>query len=334
MKRIIVSIFCVAAAVGLAVAVPSFAQTGTPITVYPAIQEKTIEPGVKTRLQVQFKNSGTNLVYGKVKVADFVINDKEGTPILVENEITRPKYSAAAWITPSQDQITIPANDYVSVDLYVNPPRVINTCGRYAMVYFELDPSFTPTQSTDRNSATAITQKIGALLNFTVDGQKCKENLQVSAFTTPSFLEYGPIPVTFDLLNMGDIHVTPQGVLSLSNMVNQTDTQQSIAEKSIFPETAKEYTAAIGYKWMIGRYRVGLLVSNPAKGDPILVSAYVWVLPWRVIVFILLALLLIGIAVRHFYGNTLKKEQILQKELKREQDEIAALKEMMRKRDE
>lgn len=335
MKKIVLGIALSIAFVALSSRV-LFAQTdaGAPVTVFPAIQEKLIRPNIKTRMQIQFKNSGPQQIFGKVKVADFVINDKEGTPILIEDTTSRPKYSAAAWITPSADQITIPANDFISVDLMINPPANISTCGRYALVYLEVSSNFMPGQTTARDSASAITAKVGGLLNFKIEGQTCKYNLQVSAFTLPGFLEYGPIPVNFDLLNMGDVHTTPSGVVMVADVFNRTITQESIQQKSIFPETAKTYTSNLGSKWMLGRYKVSLLISREGNGGPILVSKYLWVAPWRVMVFVALALILLAVAAKTFYERTLEKEKVMEKEISREREEIELLKDQMRKRDE
>ena len=335
MKKIFLGILLSIALVGVTAKV-LFAQseTGAPITVFPAIQEKLIRPNIKSRMQVQFKNNGIKQVTGKVKIADFVVNDKEGSPVLIEDSTSRPKYSAASWITPSDDQVTIPAGDFISVDLMVNPPAVISTCGRYAVVYIEIDSSFVPGKPSARDSASEITAKVGGLLNFTVEGQVCKHNLQVSAFTIPGFLEYGPIPVNFDLLNMGDVHVMPSGVVMIGDMLNRTVNQESIQQKSIFPETAKTYNSNLGSKWMLGRYKVSLLISREGNEGPIVVSKYLWVAPWRVMIFVILALILLAVAAKTFYSRTLEKEKVMEKEITREREEIDALKDQMRKRDE
>jgi len=315
----------------------SFAQlTGDtnvlPLTVFPAVQDKLVTPGESTRLQLQFKNNNQMFVSGQIKVADYIISDKRGTPILIEDQQNKPKYGAASWITPSYDEITISPNNYVTVDLFVTVPNEVASCGKYAIVYFQ--PSLTRLRGVNARteSASAINIKFGALVNFIVQDKLCRENMQILNLKTPGFLEFGPINTSFDLVNMGDVHIVPKGSVVLTDMFGKTVVSKSIEEQRIFPETAKEYKASLGPTWMIGRYKLQLDTNFGSKDFKRSALAYIWVFPVRSVAAIALALIIIILLLKNMYKAVAKKEELLEGELEEEKKEIEKLKEELRRK--
>jgi hypothetical protein len=298
------------------------AQEVLPLTLFPAIQDKMVKAGDKTRMQVQIKNGSSSPLSGNVKVADYVISDKEGTPRLVEGGNIKPKYGAAAWITAQPNQVTIPANDFVTIDLYVNIPAEISNCGHYAIVYFQPITQMAPAKGGRIESSTAVTFKIGGLLNFEVTNKVCREELNISNFQAPKFLEYGPINLQFDLLNNSDIHLTPKATLVLTNNLGKTVSQQTINDKRIFPETIKTYMASIGNKWMLGQYKIDLTAVYGSENKSVNGSVYVIVFPWKIALIVLLAIIIIILLSK----KLITKEARLEEELKKEKEEVEELK--------
>lgn len=310
------------------------AQSSTlPLSAFPAIQDKEVTPGEKTRLQVQFKNGSDIVVSGYVKTADFTIGDKQGTPILIENAQQKPKYGAASWITPLTDFISIPPHDFITVDLFITVPTEVGTCGNYAIVYFQPSPeSMKAALGGSRASASSVTQKLGTLINFQVQKQACKEGAQISRFETPTLMEYGPIEASFDILNTGDLHITPKGVLITSNIVGQPTDQQILQEQRIFPESAKEYKATIGQRLMFGRYKLSLNASYGLKDQLLSKTAYVWIIPWKIITVILLAILILILLITNTYKGFAVKEHTLERSLEEEHAEIERLREELKRK--
>jgi hypothetical protein len=306
-----------------------------PLTVFPAVQDKEVKPGEKTRIQIQFRNSGSEAIPGMVKTADYTITDKQGTPRLIDDGAVKPKYGAAAWIKPAVDHITLPPNDFVTIDLFVTVPQDISTCGHYAVVYFQTEPkNIGQTIQGNRESASAITNKIGGLINFSTKSIKCKEDAQITNFTLPSFQDHGPFKVSFDIVNLSDVHITPQGVVMATDMLGKTVNQQVLKEQRIFPETAKSYNSTIGEKWMIGKYTVQVMTTYGTMNKRLVQSMTIIVFPWKEATVALLALLIIGLFVKKSYGNMAQKENRMEEKLAEEQTEIEKLKQQLRNRPE
>lgn len=317
------------------VAVPFVrAQVPMSITTFPAVQDINITPGERTRVQIQFKNNNNSPVSGLLKVADYTINDKEGTPVLIEDTDIKPKFGAASWISLLYDRATIPENDFITLDVFIDPPADIGTCGHYAVVYFQPSEGSLGSASSDRDSATSVVTKIGALLNLTTDTKKCEEKASIANFTYPTFLEYGPITVSYDVSNSGDVHITPKGFASITNALGQLTDQKVLEDKRIFPETLKSYKDTFGKKWMFGPYKVAVKATYGLNDDKIVTkSAIVWVIPWKVLLIVLLAIILLILLFRKTLISQLLKGKRLEAELQEERERLHKLQEELKKKE-
>jgi len=308
------------------------AQDITSITVFPAVQDIKVMPGEKTRAQVTFYNKSGEVTVGDVKVADFVVVDKQGKTEIIEDPKLKPKYSASSWIKLSDDGIAIPKNESVTLNLYITPPNDLTSCGYYALVYFQPNPGAVKRLGTSSEAGSNITSKIGALLNFVVQGKQCKEFVSISNLTAPAFLEYGPVPVTLELRNNGDIHLSPKGTVFATNLFGAYVDQQSLKELRIFPERTKEYQLALGGKWMFGRYKIASNISYGQTPKTTSSTTYVWVFPWRAGLLFVLTMILIYLLAKSTIDRVYKKEAVLEKEIEEEKAEIDKLREALKKR--
>lgn len=310
----------------------ALAQIPLSLTVFPAVQDKEVVPGRKTRLQVQFRNGSDEPISGTIKTANYVIQNNEGAPLLVENTDIKPKYAAASWVKPAYDKVTIPPQDFITVDLAIDPPVIIDNCGNYAIVYFESQPQLLAGTGVTRESASSITAKVGALLNFSVAKQTCREKADILNIDRPAFQEYGPIKIKYNILNQGNIHLSPKGMVVLSNIFGNPVDQQKIKEQRIFPETMRLYENTVGQKWMLGRYRLDLAASYGEKGQVLKAFTYVWVFPWRVALVTILTIIVIILIIKNLFKNIVTKEITLEEEVEKEKEEIEKLKTQLRKK--
>ncbi len=306
------------------------AQSVLPFTISPARQQITINPGEQAQISIKFYNQSDVTVSGIVKVADFIVNDDQGTPQIVENSMqASPKYSASAWITLPFDRMSIGANDKTLVQATLKVPLDAKPGGRYAAIYYE--PTTAIGQQVGQSGA-SIVPRIASLVYIRVQGPMT-EYAFVSSIFSKSFYEFGPIEVTAQITNKGDYHVRPRGSFILSNALGGMIEQEPLKEANIFPDALRTFSTSVGQKWMIGQYKINLHALYGEKSQVIDRSVYVWVFPWRVAIIIILALFILGIIARAIYKNIVMKESTLEEELAREKKEIEKLKKQMDKRE-
>ncbi len=302
------------------------------ITAFPATVLMDLKPGTPTRILIQFKNRTDTFISGRIKVFDYLVVDKDGTAQLYEPGQAKPKYAAASWVKPEVERVTLAPQDYVAVNLTVSPPAELTSCGAYAAVVFE-DESAAPVPATGRAGASAISARVGSLLIFRTKQEGCVEELRIVNMVTPSFLEYGPIPLSFDIVNAGEVHVLPELTLKSTGWLG-AHSEKKLATRRIFPETAKSYSETIGKKWLFGPQTLSLVGSYGLTKLPIAYTTTVWVLPWRLLLGALLLILILMLLLKRYTGTIKEREDELQEELSEERKEIDELKKKLSRKEE
>ena len=307
-------------------------QTTLPLIVAPARQQLDITPGEKSAVVIKFYNSSDLPVSGILKAADFLVTDKEGTPVIIDNPLqANPKYSASSWFDLPYDRMTIAPDDKVTIQASINIPIDAHPGGRYVAIYFEPSGNIPEPVVANEEAGTAVGTRIAGLVYLKVAGETVEKAL-VSRFFAPSFFEYGPVKLETEILNRGDYHITPRGVISLINMFGGVVDQQKLNEANIFPDASRSFTNELGKKWLMGRYKISLLAGYGETGQALTNELYVWVFPWRVATVTLLALIIIILLIKSAYKNLVVKETALEEEIEKEKGEIEKLKQQLRKR--
>lgn len=308
------------------------AQTSIPLMVMPARQEITVDPGEQKVITLNFYNKSDDPITGFFQAADFIVENNNGTPRLFDNPADAPsKYAASNWFTLFYDRATLPAHDKVSLQTTINVPLDANPGGRYVAVFFEQGANIPQALGGSEEVGVGTSSRIASLVYIKVNGPITEKSL-VSRFFVPFFFEYGPIKVETDILNRGDYHVKPNGVITMSNVFGGVVDQAQLDSQNIFPDTSRGYENELGAKWMAGRYKIDLTASYGEQGQALTASTYVWVFPWRVAAAVLLALIIVYIALSNLFRNLSTKETNLEKELEKEKIEIEKLKEALRKK--
>lgn len=305
------------------------AQNAIPLTVGPARQQISLNPGEEAQVAVKFYNQSEMPLSGFVKINDFVVEDDAGTPRIVEDTSqASPKYSASMWMTLPFDRMTIAANDRTIVQATIKVPQDARPGGRYVALYFEPTTALAEPVT---EAGTSITPRIASLLYIRVQGP-ISENAFISRLFAQSFSEYGPISVTAQITNKGDYHIRPRGIFTLSNFLGTIE-QVNMKESNIFPDALRTFSTSLGSKWMFGKYTINL---SAVYGEKLLnteKNITVWVFPWRATLVVLLSLFILYLIGKSLFKTFIQREASLEEELARERQEIEKLKQELHKRD-
>lgn len=298
-----------------------FSQARIPLVVAPARQSVAVDPGKTENLQIKFFNESISPISGNLKVVDFIVTGKDGSPVLLEDQIND-------WVKLPYTKATIPSGDVLKVNFKVEVPKNAVPGGKYAAIIFETVGQTTTgqlSQSTENESASLVAPRIVGLLSIRVNGP-VTESAFVNMFKTPKFLEFGKIPVYFEIMNKGGYHITPNGQLTLTNWMGKEIEKVTIEDKNIFPNTQRVYQEKLGSTWMFGKYKINLEANYGETGKTVLAESYVWVIPVTIIVIIvfsaLIAVLLGYLITRKFKA----RQEALEEKLEEEISEIEALK--------
>jgi hypothetical protein len=301
------------------------AQSGL-LTVAPARQIIQVDPGETKTFNLKFLNQGTSPIAGTFGVADFIVMDKQGTPVFLdENEILSSRFAAATWVTLPFTRGTIAAEDRLTLQLTLNVPANAKPGGRYFGVFFEPSSAVPAETGFEYEAGTGVETRIAGLVYVRVSGP-IEDNAAVTRFSTPKFAEYGPVPVTTEITNRGNYHIRPTGTLALYDMLGRKVDEKSLQEENIFPDATRVFENELGSKYMFGKFTAKLTAIYGESGKVLTATTSFWAFPVRLALLIILTIIIL-ILVAIMIWKMMKGKQVkLEKKLEEEIHELEELK--------
>ena len=293
-----------------------------PLTVAPARQELLVDPGEQTAVVLKFLNQGDVPVAGLLKVADFIVEDKEGSPTFIEDQTTlSPRFAAASWVELPYEQIAIAPKDKVVVQAKINVPQSAQAGGRYFAIFFE--PGGTPSQGVGAvtEAETPVTIRLAGLVYLRVSGP-IEESAYVTQLTAPRFLEYGPIKVNTEINNKGNYHIRPKGTISLTSVFGKKIDEELLLEQNIFPETSRLFENNLGGKWLFGKYKIELTATYGETGKILSAVVFTWIIPWKLISIVLVTLIVVILLISLLHHRLRRREKELEEKIEELEEKL------------
>lgn len=298
------------------------AQSVVGTTVIPPRLEITVKPGENKAQTIKVRNeAGTDQVF-TTSVVDFIVNNDDGIPIKVDPDLNIDnRWAASSWIQVSEKNFKLKGGETKALSLVIMVPKNALPGGHYAMVLHSPD-----NESTLSGTGSSIKTQVGTLVYITVPGD-IRQNAVVKSFTAPKFSEFGPIDFKSTIQNLSDIHIKPAGNIAITNMfgLNTANVKFNKDGTNIFPGKSRDFKDQLNKKWLFGRYKANLNAvygSNEAVATAALVF---WVIPWRLLILVGIALAIITVIILILKKKTGKKEDTQEKVDELEQ-ELEALK--------
>ncbi len=255
------------------------------MTITPPTVSQTLDPGGRAEGTMKLINDTDVPLTFQATVRDFMVEDNFGTPTLLPPSTLSRRFSGAAWVGIVPDTFTVKPRDKEIMHYYLQVPADARPGGHYAAVVFK------PTNAVGvTGTGASVDTQIGSLFYIDVKGA-ITEKAEVTRFAIRGFSEYGPLTATTLIKNLGDLHIKPEGYITVSNMFGRKAYTAPLAEYNIFPDASRQYTNTFGRKWMIGRYTAVLSATYGRKNDlPLTYTLSFWVFPWKLAVVVVLLL--------------------------------------------
>lgn len=238
------------------------------------------KPGELVQTSVQIKNSSETVQTIRTSIDDFTVIDDAGQPVPVVPG-TPSKWKMADWITLTPDTQTLSTGQVGEITLSIQVPADALPGGRYAMVM-----SAPVAKDNTAGSGTGISQQVGTLLYFVVDGQ-INEEAYIRDVQIKKWFEFGPVPFSFVMDNRSDIHITPQIQVTITNMLGQQSDEFLIESKNIFPGSERLFEEVWQRRFGLGKYS-GIITASYGKSGLVTLGHFTfWMIPIRAILGIL-----------------------------------------------
>jgi hypothetical protein len=303
-----VSIFAVAISVLSPAASQAANQNvGQALEIAPPVLNLRADPGKTVRATINLRDVSSSPLVVRNQINDFVAGGEDGTPKLLIDEngeqSEESPYSLKEWVQPLP-QFTLQPREVNELPLTINVPKNAAPGGYYAVIRFTASPP-----GIDQ-SGVSLSASLGTLVLLRVNGD-AKEAMSIEEFSTTknganTWLFESP-PVTFStrVKNEGSVHQQPVGQILVKDMFGGAvaNVNVNLNQNNVLPASIRQFpgvldSTVIGNRFLFGRYTADLKMSYGSEGQTMTASTSFWVIPYRLVGFALLLLLIAFIVIR------------------------------------
>lgn len=265
-------------------------------TISPSRVEVSVTPGGETVQPVTVINKLGRQAKFTVSVQAFE-GSRDPAQTVVFTDDSSP-WSAARWISPELQEFTLEQGQRMVFNITLRPPADIPPGGRYGAVLID-------SRANDAEGGTQVKliTRVGALLLVRVAGP-VDERGRLTEFTAPRLLSSGPVDFSLAFENEGNIHQQPQGRIDIRNVFGTVVGTVPVEGWYVLPQAIRRTTARWDRTWLWGPYTATAEISH-GRDTVGYVQATVrfWVLPWRVILIGLLAVVALWLVWRKYLSR-------------------------------
>jgi hypothetical protein len=270
--------------------------TGQALELGPPVLNLSGNPGdtITANVMIRDVTAGSLIVTNQVN--DFVASGEDGTPKILLDSSTPDPYSLKDWISPLP-QLLLKTHELHTQVITIAIPKNASPGGYYGVV------RFTGVPPDIKSSGVSLSASIGSLILLTVKGD-AKENLSVAQFYADdkdkpgTLFETAPITFVARIKNDGNIHEQPAGLVTVKDMFNNVVATLGVNQppRDILPGSIRKFTTSIdstniGNKILFGLYHARLDLKYGTKGETISSDITFWVIPYRIVGFIIAGLI-------------------------------------------
>lgn len=279
----------------------------------PTKVELTLQPGQSAVRQITIVNRT-----GKIVMSSFSVEDFEGSRDPAESHrlmgIDDSSWGARLWMKPELEAIELEHGETLTFDVRIQVPLDAEPGGHYAAVLALAE------EQDVQEGGVQLKGRVTALFLITVPGDiDSRGNLNDPE--VPLLSSYGPTTIGLVFNNLGNVHQSPAGTVTITNILGQQVAEIPVKEWVVLPESARRTQIEWPGKWHLGPYKVTARISYGDNGETLYTTSTMWFIPWQLI----LAALAISIIITGLYllitRNRRRNKQAIQDEL----DELRAL---------
>lgn len=263
--------------------------------------ELALEPGQSRTVELVVSNR-----MGIEKVFSFETEDAEGTvdgsQALVLLGDDRGPYTIKDYISVPYNEFTLQHAQRARIPVTVSIPADADPGGRYGSLLISI--------VSDRNElnaaggaapASVLVSRIGTLFFISTPGstEAAGETLDFATVNDESVFTDSPIPMSVVFENTGDVHLNPYGEVRITNLLGDEVGFVELAPWFVLPDAIRNRVVEWDRELLIGRYTATAQI-NRGYDDVIDTRTIVfWVLPWKILLPIFIALFLVFAAIRY-----------------------------------
>lgn len=254
------------------------ASTEQALTVSPPTQEIKADPGTTVEILATVTNRSQVQLPVSVRIENFIASGDEGQVALTE---TGP-WAVSTWTSLTPDSFTLKPGENREVKATVTVPAG-EAGGRYGSFVFSV------AGAEGTGSSTSLSQEVASLFLLRISGD-VTEQLAITSLTAPVFSEFGPVPLTINYENTGNVHLRPRGTVTIRDMFGRTIGFVHADATNIFPGASRKVPLTFTKKLLIGRFtaEAAIRTGGTNRDELVALTSFV-VFPVRLAIIVILA---------------------------------------------
>jgi len=241
--------------------------------VSPAILELVLDPGKKSESKVTVINVTNFPLPIKAMAKNFNLNEE----ILGEE---KEIFDASSWIKIEPADFILQPLENKEIKITVSTPKKAPPGGHYATVYFQ---PLIPVEVLSPQT-TYLAAKVG-ILNFFIVRGEIKEKMIISNFEVlKTSRQFGPVDLKFNLINEGNVHLSPSVEASFFNSRGKKIETIKINPVTVLPKTSRALEISWPKKYLFGKYFAQVNILYGSEHQKLESEKIIfWIVPWRYI---------------------------------------------------
>ncbi len=252
----------------------SFANAGMGLTIQPVKISQTLKPGESVSGVISLANASEKEIKVDVKVEDFIpLAGGEGVQFVGR----APGLSTVRdWITIGGNQVfTFGKNESRNIPYTITAPDNAEPGSHFGVAFFKAS------ELQEGDQQLKVSTQVGVLIFVTIPGSHLQKG-KILDFSSPKFIQKGPVNFKIKFENTGTVHFEPKGSIKITNIFGKEVGEVPVQGQVVLPTGVRDLAAQWNAgSFLLGRYKAELSIidgeSNILTAESIAFYAFpVW----------------------------------------------------------
>jgi|GEM_PF-169591 len=293
---------------------------GQAFSISPPLLNLQTDPGQTVKARITLTNVSAGPMVMSAQANDFGAKDESGSPNIILNTNKTVAFPLRNWIQLPAS-FTLAPKQARTIDIPITVPKNGEPGGHYGVI------RFTGAPESASGSNVSLSASIGTLLLLQVSGN-IQERASIAGFYSANpkdfkkttMFQTGPVGFVTRISDDGNIHIQPTGTITVKNLLGQKTATMRLngtpgngqdPPKNILPSSIRRFQTTLDKKWLFGRYTAQLDLSYGQAGRRLTATATFWVIPYRIVVPVLIAIVALGFGlgfgIKRYNAHIIKK---------------------------
>ncbi len=279
--------------------------SGQGLEISPPVIELNADPGQTVTTSIRVRNVAGGVLIAKGHADDFGASGEDGQPQILLDETGATRYSLKYWVQGVPD-LRLAPQELKTATITIAVPKNAEPGGHYGVIRFTGVPP-------DLNgTGVALSASVGTLVLLKVSGQ-ISDKLSLEQFssarttqvkgkpvtTLGTFFESGPVDFIIRVKNEGTVHEKVGGAITVTDALGKKVDSITVNSTggNVLPDSIRKFDAQLAKKQLFGNYTAKLVLTYTG-GQVLSSTVSFWVIPWKLILAVVLALIILFLFLR------------------------------------